>query len=127
VDVLGIEHPGTNAGEVFATWPPPPSPLQPAPHDATSLGEESVRGPGPVAAYFGCTTGAQPCAVTLMEELAADLPRAERLGDLWLCAVRRYHERERLAEIVPTEDWYPASVFFQAMKFVLLGDPALRL
>lgn len=127
LDVLGIEHPGTNAGEVFATWPPPPAPLQPAHHDATSLGEELVRGPGPVAAYFGCTTGSQPAAVTLVEEFAAALPEAARLGDLWLAAVRGYHRRENLAAIVPTEDWYPASIYFQAMKFVLLGDPTLRL
>ncbi len=127
VDVLGIEHPGTNAGEVFATWPPPPAPLQPAHHDATSLGEELVRGPGPVAAYFGCVTGSQPAAVTLVEEFAAALPDAVRLGDLWLAAVRNYHRRENLAAIVPTEDWYPASIYFQAMKFVLLGDPTLRL
>lgn len=127
LDVLGIEHPGTVAGEVFATWPPPPAPLQPAHHDATSLGEELVRGPGPVAAYFGCVTGSQPAAVTLVEEFAAALPDAARLGDLWLAAVRGYHRRENLAALVPTEDWYPASIFFQAMKFVLLGDPTLRL
>jgi hypothetical protein len=34
--------------------------------------------------------------------------------------------REHLATIAPTADWYPASLFFQGMKFMVFGDPAPR-
>lgn len=36
-------------------------------------------------------------------------------------------QKENLATIVPTESWYPASIFFQGMKFMLFGDPSLRM
>jgi hypothetical protein len=49
------------------------------------------------------------------------------LGDCWAEAVTYYYEKERLASLKPTPDWYPASIFFQGMKFMLFGDPALRL
>jgi hypothetical protein len=42
-------------------------------------------------------------------------------------AVAYYYEKERLAALKPTPDWYPASIFFQGMTFMLFGDPALRL
>ena len=53
--------------------------------------------------------------------------KAPRLGDLWSEAVRHYYEKERLAKLVPTKSWYPASIFFQGMKYMLFGDPSLRL
>jgi hypothetical protein len=88
-----------------------------------------VRDPnGGAIAYIGCDTGAQPCALTLVEAfVTAATSGAPTIGDAWRQAIRDYHARERLAELVPTESWYPPSVFFQAMKFVLLGDPALPL
>jgi hypothetical protein len=65
--------------------------------------------------------------VTLVEEFALGWSESERLGDLWTRALVRYVERERLRELVPTEDWYPPSIFFQGMKYVLFGDPSLPL
>ena len=56
----------------------------------------------------------------------ADKLAAPTLGDCWRHAITRYCEIERLDELVPTPDWYPPSVYFQGMKFVVLGDPALR-
>jgi hypothetical protein len=130
LDADGAEHAGTGAGEVFAEPPPPPAPLQPGAFNSTGLGERLLRSPrGGAVVYIGCDTGAQPCALTLLEgfaEALAEEPDA-RLGDAWSAAVRHYHARERLAELVPTADWYPPSVFFQGMKFLFLGDPTLRL
>jgi hypothetical protein len=40
---------------------------------------------------------------------------------------RYYYDKERLAQLKPTADWYPPSIFFQGMKFMLFGDPSLRL
>jgi hypothetical protein len=130
LDVDGLPHRGTNAGEVFDAPPPPPAPLQPGRFDATGLGERLLLQPtGGAVAYIGCDTGAQPCALTLMEGFVAavEAGRGQRVGDAWREALRRYHAAERLDELVPTGSWYPPSVFFQGMKFVLLGDPTLRL
>jgi len=30
-------------------------------------------------------------------------------------------------ELAPTSSWYPPSIFFQGMKFMLFGDPTLPL
>jgi hypothetical protein len=130
VDVVLVRHAGTNAGETFAAPPPPPACLQPGELDSTSVGERLVRMPrGGAVAYVGCATGAQPCAVTLLEGfvLAVAERRAERAGDEWRMALERYWTAERLAELVPDDGWYPPSVFFQGMKFLYLGDPTLRL
>lgn len=131
LDVHGILHKGTNNGEVFSAPPPPPSPLQPGRLERSSIAERLVRAPkGGAVAYFGCTTGSQPCALTLLEGLAlyaAEGKGPRRLGDAWSFAVARYWREERLADLVPTADWYPPSIFFQGMKFILLGDPSLPL
>ncbi len=36
-------------------------------------------------------------------------------------------EKAGLAKIVPDDGWHPASIFFQGMRFMLFGDPSLRL
>ncbi len=48
-----------------------------------------------------------------------------RLGDAWNAAIAHYYDAENLVTIAPTEDWYPASIFFPGMKFMLFGDPTL--
>lgn len=129
LDVAGAEHPGTNAGEVFSAPPPFPAPYQDGKFDRTGLGEKLLRnGPHGAVAYFGCNTGSQPCSLTLMEGFLQALAhdRSARLGDLWCAAVAHYWDAEHLATLTPTPDWYPASIFFQGMKFMLFGDPSLR-
>jgi hypothetical protein len=42
-------------------------------------------------------------------------------------AVSYYYEREQLEQLKPNASWYPASVFFQGMKFMVFGDPSLPL
>ena len=49
------------------------------------------------------------------------------LGDCWTRALRYYDEHQNLETLKPTADWYPPSIFFQGMKFMLFGDPSLRL
>jgi hypothetical protein len=129
VDVAGAEHAGTDHGEVFNAPPPAPANYQRGNYNKSGLGEELMRMPrGGAVAYIGCNTGSQPCGLTLQRGfvLAAAQPHI-RLGDAWNEAVRYYHDHERLAELKPDAGWYPPSIFFQAMKFMLFGDPTLEL
>lgn len=130
LDVDGKEHEGTDRGEVFSSPPPPPAAYQTGRFNPTGLGEQLLRRDmqGAVA-YIGCNTGSQPCGLTLVDGFVkAVVGNADiRLGDAWMSAVKHYYEQERLASIVPNQDWYPASIFFQGMKFMLFGDPTLPL
>jgi hypothetical protein len=129
-DVHGRTHTGTNAGEAFHQPPPPPSPYARGEYDKTGLGERMVRGgPSGAVAYIGCNTGGQPCGITLLEGFVAGLRGLPQptLGECWIHAIDHYYEAEHLATIKPDHDWYPPSVFFQGMKYMVFGDPALRL
>jgi hypothetical protein len=130
VDVQGKEHRGTNAGEVFKDPPTPPAVYQKGPHNGTGLGEQLLRrGPDGAVAYFGCNTGGQPCGITLLDGFLRGLASSEepRLGDCWRRSIDHYYEAEHLASLKPNDDWYPPSIFFQGMKYMLFGDPSLRL
>jgi hypothetical protein len=151
VDVHGVEHKGTNAGEKFDAPPPPPLCYAKGKYNMTGLGEELVRAvrvekkePGSenrgtqgggigAICYIGCNTGAQPCAVTLEREFVGALVKRGkdgtrvRVGDCWADAVGGYYASEKLATLKPTEDWYPASIFFQGMKFMMYGDPTVEM
>jgi hypothetical protein len=128
VDVDGKEHAGTNFGEVFDAPPPPPAPYQKGRFNTTGLGEKLLRsGPTGAVAYIGCNTGSQPCGLTLLDGFSVSIAEhpSNLLGDCWVGAVGYYYDRERLASLVPNNDWYPPSIFFQGMKFMLYGDPTL--
>jgi hypothetical protein len=142
VDVDGMEYKGTDHGEVFADPPPPPAPYQRGKYNPTGLGEGLLRrGPDGAVAYIGCNTGSQPCALSLLEGFVAGIAAVEdaagagsssgtvepRLGDAWRHAIEHYWRKERLETLTPSSSWYPPSIFFQGMKFMLFGDPSLRL
>lgn len=127
IDIQGVEHAGSDHGQVFKEPPPPPAAYQKGKYNRPGLGEGLLRkGPSGAVAYIGCNTGSQPCALTLMEGFVEGL-KQERLGDCWNEAIRHYYAKERLGQLKPTADWYPPSVFFQGMKFMLFGDPSLVL
>jgi hypothetical protein len=130
VDVNGKEHAGSDHQEVFAAPPPPPSPYQRGRFNPTGLGEQLLkRSANGSVAYIGCNTGSQPCGLTLVDGFVTALAgaKAPRLGDCWGRAIGYYHDKEHLADLKPNADWYPPSIFFQGMKFMLFGDPSLRL
>jgi hypothetical protein len=129
-DIAGVEHAGTNNKQVFAAPPPAPAPYQKGKYNPTGLGEQLLkRSLNGAVAYIGCNTGSQPCGLTLLEGFVMELSDASepRLGDCWVSAIRYYYEKEHLAELKPDDGWYPSSIFFQAMKFMLFGDPSLRM
>jgi hypothetical protein len=126
VDYKGVTHKGTSNGEVFKAPPPAPAIYQKRP-DVTSIGVHVIRGgPGGAVAYIGCNTGAQT-SYTLLEGFGDGLSKAanRRLGDCWIHAVVYYYDKQNLATIVPDKSWYPPCVFYQAMKFMVFGDPSL--
>lgn len=130
LDVEGNEHKGTDFGEVFSAPPPPPSPYQTGRFNRTGLGEQLLKGsPNGAVAYIGCNTGSQPCGLTLLDGFAQSIATRENplLGDCWADAVRYYYTKERLERLKPTDHWYPPSIFFQGMKFMLFGDPTLKI
>jgi hypothetical protein len=130
VDVDGKEHAGSDHKEVFTAPPPPPSPYQRGRFNPTGLGEQLLkRSTNGSVAYIGCNTGSQPCGLTLVEGFVNALAEAKepRLGDCWNGAIRHYFSKEKLATLKPNDDWYPPSIFFQGMKFMLFGDPSLRM
>jgi hypothetical protein len=130
VDVYGKEHKGTDSGEVFGAPPPPPAPYQRGRFNPSGLGEQLLkRGPNGAVAYIGCNTGSQPCGLTLLDGFVHSLAQKPepRLGDCWVGAVAYYFDKEHLDKLKPNDDWYPPSIFFQGMKFMLFGDPTLRL
>ncbi len=130
VDVDGKEHQGTDAGEVFAAPPPPPSPYQKGKYNPTGLAEHLLRdGPDGAVVYIGCDTGSQPCALTLLDGFLGALRDSDRpvVGDCWAEAVRYYYDKEHLETLKPNDDWYPPSIFFQGMKYMYFGDPTLPL
>jgi hypothetical protein len=129
-DVNGLKHKGTDSGEVFTGPPAPPSVYARGAFNRTGFGEAIVRkGPDGAAAYIGCNTGGQPCALNLLEGFMLslhDLPEPT-LGDCWARAIYHYYDSEHLEILQPNADWYPPSIFFQGMKYMVFGDPALRL
>lgn len=130
MDVAGNAHKGTDHGEDFKAPPAPPSPYQRAAYNPTGLGEQLLyRSSNGALAYIGCNTGSQPCGLTLLEGFvnAIATQRHPRLGDCWSSAIRHYYDKENLSTLKPTESWYPASIFFQPMKFMTFGDPTLLL
>ena len=68
-------------------------------------------------------------AVTLLEGFAMGLGKGKepRLGDAWIAAVRHYYVKEHLATLKANDDWYPPSIFYQAMKYMVFGDPSLAM
>ena len=125
LDTAGILHRGSDNGEVFKAEPPPPAPLQPGRFSSSGLGTLLVTMPrGGAVTYIGCNTGAQPCAVSLLEGFVKSIAGGSgRVGDAWKDALAYYWKAENLPGLVPNEDWYPPSIFFQGMKFMLYGDP----
>jgi hypothetical protein len=128
VDVNGNRHEGSDHKEVFSAPPPPPACYQSGRNNPPGLGEQLLRNSDAgAAAYIGCNTGSQPCALSLLEGFigAVDRNPQPRLGDCWNQAIAYYYDHEHLATLKPTPDWYPASIYFQGMKFMLFGDPSL--
>ncbi len=128
LDKFGKHHVGTDHGEVFNMPPPAPACYQTGSYNSTGLGEQLLRKQAQGAvAYIGCNTGSQPCGLTLLKGFATSIKEqpTRNLGDHWVSAVHYYYHKENLSTLKPTRSWYPPSIYFQGMKFMLYGDPSL--
>jgi hypothetical protein len=57
------------------------------------------------------------CEVVALESLCANLPA---------CNVACNANDLYYADLTPSDSWYPPSIYFQPMKFIVLGDPTTR-
>jgi hypothetical protein len=128
-DIDGVEHEGTDHGEVFTSPPPPPAPYQKR-HVLDSLGKALVTwSPNGAVAYIGCSAVSYRRTLTLVDGFMAGLNhgREPKIGDCWVYAVSYYYDKEHLATLKPSANWIPPTIFRQGMKYMLYGDPSLPL
>jgi len=141
VDAYGGTHIGINNGELWPTPPtlPQPASLQTDIHD--SFPEHMlVRYPNKGAiGYVGCVTGAQAWSKYLDEFFFQGYDQGVKLGDMWTNMVTEYCDTGKsvsgisLGPIGRGEtsersggDWFKVAGYHQPMKFILFGDPSLR-
>jgi hypothetical protein len=126
VDVNGVAHPGSTNHEIFASVPPPPSCLQtwvdPDDDLATNITVRTVNG---AVAYFGGVTGMQNSEP--VELLMAGLARATTLGDAWREMIKSYYLLPDVPRTLATPSWTGLARFHQPWKYMLFGDPSLRI
>lgn len=126
-DINGVNHVGTNAGEVFTNIPPQPACIQ-IYKNPESIGEElTIKTDKGAIGYVGCATGAQPWSRDLNKYFfEAYRYGQEFLGGMWNYMIQKYYETRVLPAIITTPDWTKVAEFHQPWKFILFGDPSLR-
>jgi len=150
VDIYGRTHLGINNGEL---WPtdltlPPPTPLQSDIHDSFPEHMLCYHPNKGAIGYVGCVTGAQAWSKYLdefffdgyHEPYAIDGQHVVvTLGDMWTNMVTQYCDNTKtvsgytLGSIGRGEttqkangDWFKVAGYHQPIKFMLFGDPSLR-
>jgi hypothetical protein len=126
MDVNGVMHIGNDAGEVFSDVPPPPANIQTDYIDG--FGEIiTVQIEGGAVAYVGAITGSQQYGLDLnyyfFQGLSVGKPT---VGDMWMYMVQTYYQKNTFPVNVDPPDWTVLARFHQAWKFMLFGDPSLR-
>jgi hypothetical protein len=125
IDVDGNSHIGTEAGEEFLVDPPQPAVLQASKDPDTDLARALTVGTSAGAvAYAGGVTGMQ--LSDPLEELLREYPAHGILGDSWRVGITSYYGTHAFPTNVPAGDWFEVARFHQEWKFLLFGDPSLR-
>jgi hypothetical protein len=125
-DVNGVDHAGTAAGEHFNTTPPQPACLQKY-HDpdadlATKITVGSKAG---AVAYIGGITGMQYSdPYTYFVEA---MPDSWTVGDAWRSMIVKYYQVHGQPGSIPSPDWTAVARVHQPWKFMLFGDPSVRI
>ncbi len=141
----------TKAGTTFAgsascpggpCWPanpnagkaPEPAPVQKSStgtsYDVDSMAEAFlVKHDSGAIAYIGGYTGTQGGSQILDKyffEGYSYSMKPPALGVMWNYAIRRYIDNDFHINFSDTSDWYPTALFHHIQKYVLFGDPSLR-
>ncbi len=99
-------------------------------YDLDSLAEEFlVKGENGAIGYIGAYTGTQGGSQYLDRYFFEGYRHSMKpppLGYLWNYAVRRYIENDFHINFADTSDWYPPALFHHIQKYMLFGDPSLR-
>jgi hypothetical protein len=126
IDIYGVQHNGANQGENFTVPPPQPSCLQtwvdPDNDLATQL---TVRTKAGVVAYLGGVTGMQ--FYEPVEYFFQGIAKYETVGAAWQWMVRHYYDVQQLPESLSNPDWVTVARVHQPWKYMLFGDPSLRI
>jgi hypothetical protein len=128
-DINGVHHPGGEFGEVFTGTPPPPAPIQTADNLDGMMEFSLVQTPNGVVVYVGAVTGAQFPAMFDVNQLFFEgiVNAGPRAGDAWNYAIRKYYQIHTFETEYNHVDWYILAEFHQMWKFMLFGDPSLRI
>lgn len=113
-----------------AAHSPEPASVQPATYDSDSMAEEFLvkRNTGAVAyigAYTGTQGGSQPLDKYLFEGYRYMMHPA-KLGYMWNYALRRYIANNFHIDFSTDCDWCPSAMWSHVQKYMLFGDPSLR-
>jgi hypothetical protein len=129
LDIHGTVHAGAQAGETFSAMPPQPAVLQPENNAEGMMKYMLVQSPNGAVIYIGAITGAQfPALFDLNTAFFRAISLGEpNVGNAWNSAIREYYTLNRFEESYTNADWYVLARFHQPWKFLLFGDPSLRI
>lgn len=109
---------------------PEPAAIQGSIYDVDSMAEEflvkrDTGGIGYIGSYTGAQGGSQVLDRYFFEGYRYSLKPAT-LGYLWNYAVRRYINNDFHINFNTDSAWYPQAMFHHIQKYMLFGDPSLR-
>ena len=127
-DTQGNDHPGSNAGEVVPSTPPPPAPLQVTYNNGGIMEFSLVQIPNGVVVYIGSVTIAQMGpTINLNEFFFNGIAGGEpTVSDAWNFAFRKYYQTDRF-RAEPADIGGMLWGLYQPWKYMLFGDPSLRI
>ncbi len=144
VDINGRTHLGIDNGELWPTPPNPPTLPQPASlqtdiHDSFPEHMLCYYPNKGAIGYVGCVTAAQAWSKILDEYFFQGYDEGVTLGDMWTNMVTQYCENSKTVSgytlgpigrgensIKSGGDWFKVAGYHQPIKFMLFGDPSLR-
>ncbi len=128
-DSTGAHHAGAEFGEVLTGTPPQPAPIQSADNMDGMMEFSLVQIPNGEVVYVGAVTGAQfPMMFDVNKFFFEGIARAgPRAGDAWNYAIRKYYQVHKFEQEYDHADWVVLADFHQMWKFMLFGDPSLRI
>jgi hypothetical protein len=124
-----MKHTGAEWGETFVEMPPPPAVIQPENNAEGMMKFMLVQTPAGAITLIGAITGAQfPALFDLNSSFFRAIANGEpTVGDAWNSAISQYYVTNTFEESYTNVDWYELARFHQPWKFLLFGDPSLRI